>query len=431
MDTNHSEAYMPTAIRIEKVVRKILLILIIIPLLYLFIYWLFDPRGISIPLLILFFVLPMVVFALNRMQLYGISKYFGLIGYNVALFLVASSEPAKTGIYLHFVSCSAVAIVLFRFRERWKSLMFILFSTSLFLAVNLFDISILPYRELTREASTILFVSHTIGATLISVFCIFLLIKNNYRSKKNLIKTKELLEQKNSELEKANKELDRFVYSASHDLKAPLSSIQGLLSLLEFDKTTPAEDYIREIKKQAEQMRSFIQDIVHYSRNSRADTAFESVDLYDLINEVQKSFLHYENAGKIHFEIEVEKPCLVFSDRYRLKVILSNLISNAIKYTDLRKDQPFVRVTVKNSDDQHCIIIEDNGIGIEKSHLPRLFDMFYRASSNSQGSGLGLYIARESTQKINGTLDVQSEFGQGTKFILGLPVHVATARVQS
>ena len=225
---------------------------------------------------------------------------------------------------------------------------------------------------------------------------------------------------------KANGELDRFVYSASHDLKAPLSTIRGLTTLMEIDKETPPQEFIQKIKKQTDTMEKFIQDVVNYSRNSRTDVKFEWIDICQLINDLHQSFIYYENADKIAFENHVQPGQMVHSDPYRLRVILNNIISNAFRYSDLSKDKPFIAISFQTDPKgQQQIIVEDNGIGIEQKHLPKLFSMFYRASTVSNGSGLGLYIAMESARKINCGLEVHSEYRKGTVFTLIFPRQIA------
>lgn len=412
--------------RMQKLVKRMLVVLLTIPILNLFVYSFLDLKGISFPLFALFLLLPLVIIILNQYKKFIASKFLGLIGYNIIIFLVASSEPKTTGFYFHFVSCCAASIVLFDHRERWKSILFITFSVTLFLIIHVFTLNIIPFREFSSDTIKILFIFHTITASSISSFCIFIVIASNYNSLIRLIESKELLEKSNLELLKANEELDRFVYSASHDLKAPLSTIRGLATLMEIDKETPPQEFIQKIKRQADTMDKFIQDVVNYSRNSRAEVKLEMIDVWKLINDIHQTFMYFENADKIVFENCIEPNRNVYSDIYRLRVILNNLISNAFRYSDLSKDKPYIKITFHTiPNGQHQIMIEDNGIGIEKEHIPKLFNMFYRSSTVSNGSGLGLFIAIESARKINGSLEVKSEYGKGTIFTLNIPGAIA------
>jgi len=405
-----------------QLVNKILLIVFAVPCGYLLIYNFIDSQEISIPLLMLFFILPVVIYVLNRFRQFNASKFIGLLGYNVCIFLVASSEPNATGVYLHFISCCTVTIALFRFEEGWKNMLFVGMSITLFILVNLVSFQLLPFRHYTPENVRLFFVMHTVATTLISSYCIFLVLSSNHRAQRNLYVKQEIIESQNDELRKANKELDKFVYSASHDLKAPLTSIQGLINLMEIDPSTPPQDYLAKIRKQIAKMEAFLRDVVDYSRNSRVAVKLETFNLHRFINEIHESLQFFENAKQVNFENTVSPHTEINSDVYRMGVILSNLISNAFRYADPRKARPFVRVSMQTENNCRVLRIEDNGVGIGADQLPFIFGMFYRASSGATGNGLGLYIARESAEKLNYPLDVQSTPGAGTVFTLTLPL---------
>jgi signal transduction histidine kinase len=128
-----------------------------------------------------------------------------------------------------------------------------------------------------------------------------------------------------------------------------------------------------------------------------------------------------ENASRIKHSISVEQEAPFFTSQNRIEIVLNNLISNAMKYADLRKDGPAIEVRVKANSTSAEIRIIDNGEGIPTDAKPKIFDMFYRASANSTGSGLGLYIVKEAVQKIGGTIVVYSEYGKGTEFVVEIP----------
>jgi signal transduction histidine kinase len=131
-----------------------------------------------------------------------------------------------------------------------------------------------------------------------------------------------------------------------------------------------------------------------------------------------KSLSHYDIALKVSIENEIPSGSTISTDSYRLRVILNNLITNAIKYADLSKERPYVKIGLSHENGYHHIKITDNGIGIKEEHQQKVFDMFYRASTSSKGSGLGLYIVKESVDKMKGQVDVQSEYGKGSVFSL-------------
>lgn len=397
-------------------INRILSIVFFTAVAYLIMYLFFDSKAISIPLLLPFLVLPIVILILNHFKLFSLSATTGLLGFNIALFLVASSEATETGVYLHFVSACSVAIFLFEYRQRRKAILFICLSISLFIVVNVVPMNFIEYRQYSPENERIFFILHTLGATLISCFSFFSVLDQNYGFQKYLKRNQKLIEAQNRELLKANEELDRFVYSASHDLKAPLSSIKGLVSLMELEKTVSDSTYTSRITDRIIVMESFIKDIVQYSRNSRVEIRLEQVDLYSTTEEVLDSLSHFDHASQIKLVNNIPQNLNIKADRYRLKVILSNIITNAIKYADLDKKEPQIKISYVVSDQIGQLKIEDNGIGIEPSYLPKIFEMFFRASHKSDGSGLGLYIAAESARKMNYSITVESTIGVGTCF---------------
>jgi signal transduction histidine kinase len=407
-----------------KLVKKVLLVLYAIPCIYLAIYLFYDTVAISLPLLTAFLLLPILITLLNRFDYFESSKIVGLLGYNISIFLVASSESHDSGVYLHFITCSTVAIALFSYEVRWRTYLFIAFSTILFILIHLVSFNIIAFREIPPFQAKVFFIAHCVGMTVISTYCIFMILGFNYSSKKHLIENRKVIETQNQELRKANEELDRFVYSASHDLRAPLSSIHGLVNLMAIDEQTPKDEFIKKIKRQIVNMETLMSDIVNYSRNSRSELYYESFDLHEMVNDVYIFLSHYENAEYISFENKIPLGQPIKSDVFRLRVILNNLISNAIKYADATKEKSFISVSVHIENGTQQIRIEDNGIGISADHLPKIFDMFYRASSTSKGSGLGLYIAVESAQKMNYKIEAESIFTKGTIFKINIPLNL-------
>lgn len=228
---------------------------------------------------------------------------------------------------------------------------------------------------------------------------------------------------KNKELEKTNQELDRFVYSASHDMRAPLSTLRGLLNLAK--KTYQPEDlddYHEKMLHRILTMEGFIKEVTDYSRNSRLEIKSLRINLKSLVEEVKNSFEFLSNEAHIEFKIEIDPDFELISDRDRLKVILNNLVSNAIKYHDIKKSKRFVKFQTSVQNGFYLIRVSDNGIGVPAAYHEKIFDMFFRASEMSDGSGLGLYIVKETLQKLKGEIYCQSGEGEGSTFEVRLPV---------
>ena len=221
-------------------------------------------------------------------------------------------------------------------------------------------------------------------------------------------------------LQKTNRELDSFVYSVSHDIRSPLSSIQGIINLMKLDPENN-EKYISLIKSSVDRLESFTGDILDYSRNSRSELKFNDVNVDSVIEKSTQDLMFLDENKRVEFIKKIKLPETFKTDEWRLEVILGNLISNSIKYVDTDKGDPFVAIEAFYSDRGLHLIIEDNGIGIEDKHLESIFDMFYRATEASTGSGLGLYIVNETVKQLNGKIHLDSKFGRGTKVEIILP----------
>jgi PAS domain S-box-containing protein len=231
----------------------------------------------------------------------------------------------------------------------------------------------------------------------------------------------ELIE-RNEDLSKINTELDRFVYSASHDLRAPIASLLGLIEVARLEKNMDNMERLLDMqKKSLQRLDHFIKDIVDHSRNTRLQVESEEVNFESLIRGSFEHLQFMENANRIRQHISVEQEGPFYTAPSRLEIVLNNLLSNAMKYADLRKTDPSIEVHVKANSKTAEIRVVDNGEGIPTDAKPKIFDMFYRASANGSGSGLGLYIVKEAIQKIGGTIVVYSEYGKGTEFVVEIP----------
>jgi PAS domain S-box-containing protein len=230
--------------------------------------------------------------------------------------------------------------------------------------------------------------------------------------------------QKNiNELKKTNSELDKFVYSVSHDLRAPLSSMLGVIGISkEETEDTLLMENLNFMEGSIKKLDTFILDILDYSRNSRIEVKSEEINFKEVLKDITTN-LKYMSSSKhnVDIKIDVNNDTPFYSDKGRVCVVLNNLISNAIRYQNPEVKDPFVNVKIDMSDTETNIIVKDNGIGISKENIEKVFEMFYRVSTNSVGSGLGLYIVKETINKLSGKIEVESELGKGTAFHIHLP----------
>lgn len=235
------------------------------------------------------------------------------------------------------------------------------------------------------------------------------------------IEAEQTLQQTNIELSKRNVELDNFVYSVSHDLRAPIASVLGLINIAKKDKDVAAKDmYFDMINNSALQQDNFIREILDQSRNARLEVKRDKISFQEIIDTSFDQLKYASSTGsELTKIINVKQDKPFYSDPWRIKVILNNLISNAIRYRN-GKD-PIINIDVVIKNKKAILTIEDNGRGIPKEHLNKVCDMFYRATDDGAGSGLGLYIVREAVNKLHGDISIESEEGQGTKVIFEVP----------
>lgn len=237
---------------------------------------------------------------------------------------------------------------------------------------------------------------------------------------KKLLESAKEIELKNENLLIANKELDRFVYSTSHDLRSPLTSLKGLVQIAKEEEDMEQIKFYFELMDQSiSRQDQFIIDIIDYSRNKRLEKKLEKVNLPQLVEDTILQYSYNDNAKTIKIEkkIEVEE---IYTDALRLKIIFNNLISNAIKYCDPEKEEKKIEIRVFKENETYKIEVKDNGIGIKEDVLPRIFEMFYGTNHNI-GSGLGLYITMEAVKILDGTITASSQVNEGTIFTITLP----------
>ena len=222
------------------------------------------------------------------------------------------------------------------------------------------------------------------------------------------------------ELRDRNRELNNFVYKVSHDLRAPLNSIKGLIGLSRLD----GNDYTGKIEERISFLDGFIRDILSHSRNLNVALIIEKVNVSKMIQEWFEELKHIEPVQHIEKSVEISGGEF-YSDKIRLSEIIRNLVSNAIKYHDATKPDMFIRVIGNITKGKAEITFEDNGIGIRKEFLSDIFTMFYRATDTAEGTGIGLYIVKQAVEKLNGEIEVKSTHGKGSIFTLSLPNLVA------
>ncbi|MEO8795833.1 MAG: PAS domain-containing protein [Daejeonella sp.] len=237
----------------------------------------------------------------------------------------------------------------------------------------------------------------------------------------------EHIESQNQQLLKANKELDNFVYSASHELRSPLCSLLGLIDLVGTETNQKSKtELLAMMKKSVLNLDNLIRDIVDYSKNNRQEIETEPVDFKLLIQESISKLSYLPEMQKVRINLDVNQSSSFYTDKKRLCVVISNILTNSIKYYDPAKSNPFVRIALQANKEHSYIIISDNGLGIPANYEDKIFDMFYRANSQHSGAGLGLYIAREIIEKLSGNIFLNTEEGGGTTVYVKIPNSISS-----
>jgi len=231
------------------------------------------------------------------------------------------------------------------------------------------------------------------------------------------------------EIKKSEDMRMEFLANVSHELKTPLTSIKSYSETLlenEMDRETE-KNFMEVINTEAGRMSDLVKDLLELSRFDYKEKVFNKT-YFNLDSTIKKAIRKISiEADKKHQKIKyknIDAIENVFADSTAVEQILLNIISNAIKYTN---ENGRINITLSQNLDMAQIIVEDNGVGIPSEDLPRIFERFYRVdkarSRQMGGTGLGLSIAKKMVEENDGTIELQSEFGKGTKVIIEFPLN--------
>jgi len=240
-------------------------------------------------------------------------------------------------------------------------------------------------------------------------------IKNAY----DAYKAKIDLRNKVAELEKTNDELNRFIYSISHELRAPLVSVMGIVNLVKMESLFESSgEYWGLIETCSNKLDYYIQKTLQYYKNNKTVSEHTPIEFRKLVRELIDLYSYSDKETRFNVTIDQSEP--FFGDVFRIEVILGNLISNAIKYQKEGATDKRVDITIAVNPAEAEISISDNGMGILNEHLEKIFTQFFKSKVN-HGSGLGLFIVKEALNKINGKIAVSSDLAEGTTFKITIP----------
>lgn len=264
--------------------------------------------------------------------------------------------------------------------------------------------------------------------SLASIGCMLLAFYALQQWKKNQELNKRISAQ-NEKLAIQNAELKNFVSIASHDLKAPSRSIFSFVSLLE--KFIPQSSdpkifqYLSVIKKSSLNMNSLVKDLLRFTTLDNFELELDQIDMAILLNEVIDSLFNLVELNDAKIVLPENLPNKMQGDETLIRLVFQNILNNALKFVDQNKS-PIIKIEYEFKESNHVFSIKDNGIGIEEKYLKRIFLIFQRLHSSREfeGSGIGLATCKKIIDLHNGEIDIKSQVGKGSTFIVSLPASV-------
>lgn len=213
------------------------------------------------------------------------------------------------------------------------------------------------------------------------------------------------------------KEFDNFVYRASHDLQGPLSTIEGLSDLLRMHDSSPATvKYADMISKVSLKMKKALLGMLEASRINDLQSESEPIDFRDLIDNILNELLKLYDLSEINIHTHIDRGVAFESDPALVTIVIKNLLENAVVFRD-HKRACLIKLSIRKSSEKNiCIELTDNGVGIAEEDREDVFRMFCRKSPLSRGSGIGLYLIKQTVDRLNGRIEMQSQRNQGSTF---------------
>lgn len=376
-----------------------------------------------IPIL-MFFVGELV---LSYLKLHNLARYAA----NIVLPLLLTAVlllygPSIGGGYTLFVFITTAII----FHQKWTvRIALIVFILLLFTGSSIALLSISP--PLADRVDPLDSIITFIGTSLAVSLMITYFFHENQKYEAEQAQLMKSLKASNAALQKANIELERFAYIASHDLKTPIRNISSFLGLAERDlkkgKYDDLHTFFGYAKAGAHQMNTLVEDILDFSRlNSTKAQKTESTNLNELVTScIEQLSATYGDQ----FEVKMHHLPTVQTSPSLLSILCMNLLDNAIKYNTT--DRPTIEVLAQSYSESWIISFKDNGIGIAPEFQDKVFDMFQRLHPPDQysGTGIGLAMCKKVTQHLGGTIQLRSQPGKGSTFLVSLPKNASDTAI--
>lgn len=234
----------------------------------------------------------------------------------------------------------------------------------------------------------------------------------------------ETISHKNEELVKINNDLDSFVYTASHDLKAPVLNIEGLVVALDYamkrNKPERMQEILEKIQLSIHKFKETIQALTEVAKtNKNLEEDVDCINIQELLDDVLFSISDILQQSDASIETALQQQEIRFSSA-NMRSILHNLLTNAIKYRSPER-KPVIKVSCSRVEDTVILEVADNGLGIDPSYQSKIFTMFSRYHTHVEGTGIGLYLVKRIVENKGGTIVLNSEVGKGSTFTITLP----------
>ena len=225
-----------------------------------------------------------------------------------------------------------------------------------------------------------------------------------------------------AELEDRNLELDQILYRTSHDIRSPMTSVLGLLNLMKEEKNeVKMNEYIAFAERRILDLDRFTQTMLDYGKGERRELIREKIDFQEIIKNVWLALQYLPKYEQLNKKLNIIQYAPHFySDSLKMSIVFSNILSNAIKYQYPNREDSFVGIEINQYQDYAQIVIEDNGIGMATEYVGKVFEMFFRGTTNNEGSGLGMYIVKQTIERLQGEISFKSVLGKGSKIEIKL-----------
>ncbi len=247
-------------------------------------------------------------------------------------------------------------------------------------------------------------------------------IKNAIKTAGDIYFARKELKDKNERLQKIQSEMNQFVYSLSHELRGPLMSISGVSKLAKMEVKDPSIlEYFDLIDTATDKLDEFIYKMLDFYRSTKIENKVIEIDFKEVLSQQLEIYKQKWNLEGINIKIDINQNTTFNSDDSKIRVILNNLFHNAVVFQKENYSDNTIQLSINVAENIATIIVEDNGVGIEDKLINDVFNLFQRATQKNVGSGLGLYMVKESAIQMGGKVQLDSTVDVGTKVTVMLP----------